>query len=448
MAEGRLHWRAIGGVTVERIWTSELKEHVGERVLLAGWLHRLRRLSSVNFLILRDAKGLAQVVIDSPEAIERLDGVYNESIIEVVGVVSAEAQAPGGIEVREPEIKVLSPAAAPTPFDLFRPVIAAQLPTQLDHAALTLRHPRHRALFELASASMSGFRSTLRSRGFAEVQTPKIVASATESGANVFSIDYFGREAYLAQSPQFYKQMLVGVFERVFEVGPVFRAEPHDTPRHLNEYVSLDAEMGFIRDHTTVMEMLAGVIGGMLAAIEEEAAGALALLKLELPEVPGRIPVVHFSEAQALIARDTGEDLSREPDLAPAHERWLGEWAAREYGSDFLFVAGYPMVKRPFYTRPEPKRPDFSNSFDLIFRGMELVTGGQRLHRYEDYKSALQARGLDPEPLAGYLEAFKHGMPPHGGFAIGLERWVARLVGADNVRETTLFPRDMQRLTP
>jgi nondiscriminating aspartyl-tRNA synthetase len=295
---------------------------------------------------------------------------------------------------------------------------------------------------------MRGFRETLRGFGFVEIQTPKFVASATEGGANVFTVDYFGRPAYLAQSPQFYKQIMVGIFERVFEVGPVFRAEPHDTPRHLNEYVSLDVELGFIADHTTVMGVLTEVLRGMVAALHDEAADALALVGATTPNVPPEIPRIHFADAQELIARETGEDPRGEPDLAPAHERWLGDWARREHGSDFLFVTGYPMVKRPFYTHPDPARPAYSNSFDLLLRGLELVTGGQRLHRYADYLAALAARDLSPEPFEGYLEAFKYGMPPHGGFAIGLERWVARLVGAENVRETTLFPRDLNRLTP
>src|SRR5439155_7491373 len=215
---------------------------------------------------------------------------------------------------------------------------------------------------------------------FVEIQTPKIVAGATESGANVFAVDYFGATAFLAQSPQLYKQIMVGIFERVFEVGPVFRAEPHDTPRHLNEYVSLDAEMGFTRDHTTVTEVAADVARGMVAAIRREAADAISIVGATLPEVPSEVPTIHFAEAQERIARATGEDILGEPDLAPAHERWLGEWALREHGSDFLFVVGYPMVKRPFYTHPDPDRPTFSNSFDLLFRGLEVATGGQRLH--------------------------------------------------------------------
>jgi nondiscriminating aspartyl-tRNA synthetase len=433
---------------VERIWSTQLAGQIGEQVRLAGWLHRLRQLSNVSFLILRDGRGLAQVVVDEPALAARLATLPPETVLSVVGTAVAEPQAPGGVEVRAPQVEVLVEPAEPPPFDMFRPTIKAQLPTILDYAPVTLRHPRQRAIWRLAAASIEGFRATLRAAQFTEVQTPKLVASATEGGANVFPVEYFGRKAYLAQSPQFYKQTLVGVFERVFEVGPVFRAEPHDTPRHLNEYISLDVEQGFITDHTDVMRTLTGVLRGMLATLHQECAGELALLKAKLPEVQEVIPALHFSEAQELIGRETGADVRGEPDLSPANERFLGEWARHEHGSDFLFVTGYPMAKRPFYTHPDPRRPAFANGFDLLFRGLELVTGGQRLHRYRDYLAALEARGLEPEPFEGYLQAFKYGMPPHGGFAIGLERWVARLLELPNVREAALFPRDLNRLSP
>jgi nondiscriminating aspartyl-tRNA synthetase len=433
---------------MDRVWTTELGGRAGERVRLCGWLHHLRELGKVRFLVLRDGRGLAQVVVDDPAVAEPLAGLQNESVLQVEGVAVPEPRAPGGIEIRQPRVEVLVPVREAPPLDLFLPTLAAQLPTLLDHAPLALRHPRQRALFELASASLAGFRATLRALGFTEIQTPKIVASATEGGANVFRLDYFGRPAYLAQSPQLYKQVMVGVFERVFEVGPVFRAEPHDTPRHVNEYVSLDVELGFIEDQTTVMAVLNRVLEGMVAALRKQAPEALARLEIVPPEVPAAIPAIHFAEAQELILRETGEDARGEPDLAPAHERWLGEWASRLHGSDFLFVTGFPLAKRPFYTHPDPERPGYSRGFDLLFRGMELVTGGQRLHRYEEYLAAMRHRGMDPEPFAAYLEAFRYGMPPHGGFAIGLERWIARLAGAANIRETTLFPRDLGRLAP
>jgi nondiscriminating aspartyl-tRNA synthetase len=431
-----------------RIWSTELAEQAGQRVELAGWLHRFRQLSRVSFLVLRDGRGLAQIVVENPALVERLAGLPNETVLRVAGEAVANPQAPGGIEVRQPAIEVVSVPAEPPPFDLYRPTLQAQLPTMLDYAAVSLRHPRQRALFKLSAVSAEGYRAALRSQGFVEIFTPKLVASATEGGANVFPVDYFGQTAYLAQSPQFYKQIMVGVFERVFEVGPAFRAEPHDTPRHLNQYASLDFEMGFIEDHTTVMAVLTDVLRTMLAAIRDEAGDAESLLGLTLPEVPATIPSIHFSDAQRLISEDTGEDLEGEPDLAPAHERWLGAWARREYGSDFLYVTGYPTVKRPFYTHPEPGRPAFTNSFDLVFRGLELVTGGQRLHRYAEYQAALAERGLPEAPFQGYLDGFRYGMPPHGGCALGLERWVARLADLPNIRETTLFPRDINRLTP
>lgn len=433
---------------MQRIHVHELPEHEGERVRVAGWLQHQRRLSRLTFLLLRDRTGIVQVIVETPELVAELGALQQESVLEIEASVVATAQAPGGVELHEPTVRVLSPAAAAPPIDLRLPVLKEQLPKQLDHAAVALRHPGKRATFELAAASVAGYRAALDELGFTEIQTPKIVGSATESGANVFGIDYFGRPAFLAQSPQFFKQTMVGVFERVYETGPVFRAEPHDTPRHLAEYVSLDAELGFIEDHFTVMRFAREAISGMVEGVRTRAAGAVEQLELELPEVPQEIPVIHFSEAQRMIETATGEKVIGEPDLAPAHERWLGEWARHEHGSDFVFVAGYPMVKRPFYTHPDTARPEFSNSFDLLFRGLELITGGQRLHRYEDYVAALADRGETPEAYETYLESFKHGMPPHGGFAIGLERWVARLVEAANIRETTLFPRDLTRLAP
>ncbi|MEU6997880.1 aspartate--tRNA(Asn) ligase [Nonomuraea sp. NPDC046570] len=427
---------------ISRVLSAELSEHAGQRVKIAGWVHRRRRLKSVSFLVVRDRAGLAQVVGTG----EDLPG--EESVVEVTGLVTAAPQAPGGVELTEPEIAVLAEPAQPPPFDLYRPSVAAALPTILDHAPAALRHPALKAPFEIAAASVAGFRNALDGLGFTEIQTPKIVASATESGANVFGIDYFGEPAYLAQSPQFFKQAMVGVFERVYEVGPVFRAEPHDTARYLAQYTSLDAELGFVRDHRDVMAVLRDALAGMVSEVRRRAPAAVRLLDLTLPEVPAEIPAVHFTEAQELLAAHTGEDPRGEPDLAPAHERWLSEWALREHGSDFLYVTGYPMAKRPFYTHPDPARPGYSNGFDLLFRGLELVTGGQRLHRHGDYLAALAARGEAAGPYEGYLAAFAHGMPPHGGFAIGLERWTARLTGAANVRQTTLFPRDLHRLVP
>jgi nondiscriminating aspartyl-tRNA synthetase len=431
-----------------RVLAADLRCHVGEPVRIAGWVHRRRQLKSVSFLVVRDRTGLAQVVLTGPAA-QGLHNMPEETVVQVDGLAVANEQAPGGVEITDvAAVTALSGPAAAPPFDLYRPIVAAGLPVLLDNAGVALRHPLLRAPFELAAAAVAGFRAYLDGAGFTEIHTPKIVGMATESGANVFGIDYFGQRAFLAQSPQFYKQTMVGVFERVYEVGPVFRAEPHDTARHLAEYTSLDVELGFITDHHDVMDVLAGALRGMLTAVQQCAADAVARLGITLPTVPERLPAVDFAQAQELIAAATDTDPRGEPDLAPADERWLSQWALREYGSAFLFVTGYPTLKRPFYTHPDPDVPERTRSFDLLFNGLELVTGGQRLHRHDDYLVALAARGQDPDDYAAYLDVFAHGMPPHGGFAIGLERFVARLTGAENIRSTTLFPRDLHRLTP
>jgi nondiscriminating aspartyl-tRNA synthetase len=395
--------------SVERVLSSELAAHAGEEVLLQGWLHRQRRLANVSFLVVRDRAGLAQVVLEQP-----ID-LLPETVLEIRGRVVTEPQ----LEVHDATVTVIAAPAEAPPLELHRPEPKETLPFRLDHAPVALRHPAVRERFAVAARAVAAFRSMLDGLGFTEIQTPKLVATATEGGANLFRVDYFGSEAYLAQSPQFYKQTMVGVFERVYEVGPVFRAEPHETGRHLSEYVSLDVELGFIRDHRDVMEVARAVICAMI-----EAAGGTP---------PAEAAVVRFEDVR------TGD----EPDLAPEDERRI----CAEHG-ELVFVEGFPTAKRPFYTHPDPERPEWSNGFDLLYRGLEIVTGGQRLHLYDDYVAALEARGLDPAAFATYLDTFRYGMPPHGGFAIGLERFTAQVLELGNVRETTLFPRDRNRLRP
>ena len=394
---------------MERILSTELAAHAGEEVVLQGWLHRQRRLANVSFVVLRDRAGLAQIVLE--EAVELLP----ETVLEVRGRVVTDPQ----IELHDAHLTVLAEPAEQPPLELHRPEPKESLPVRLDLAPLALRHTAVRERFRVAARAVHAFRETLDARGFTEIQTPKLVATATEGGANLFRVDYFGGDAFLAQSPQFFKQTMVGVFERVYEVGPVFRAEPHETGRHLSEYVSLDAELGFIRDHRDVMAVLREVVCAMI-----EAAGGTP---------PADVPIVRFEDVR------TGE----EPDLAPEDERRI----CAEHG-ELVFVEGFPTAKRPFYTHPDPERPEWSRGFDLLYRGLEIVTGGQRLHLHADYIAALGERGVDPEPFGTYLDAFKYGMPPHGGFAIGLERFTAQVLGLANVREVTLFPRDRNRLAP
>ncbi len=433
---------------MERIFGSEMSQHTGERVRLAGWLHNLRTLGKLNFLQLRDASGIIQIVLTKAE-LAQLDGALSESVLEIEGTVVAEPQAPGGFELHDPAIVILNRVSEALPYPINKPDLDVHLDTFLNAATVGLRHLKKQACFRLFAGLLAGFRRYLDQHGFVEIASPKIVESATESGANVFRIDYFDRPAYLAQSPQFYKQMMVGVYERVYEVGPVFRAEPHSTVRHTNEYLSLDVEFGFIRDHFDVMDMLTGLVRAMMVHLQDNYARELEMLNVLIPLAPEKFPHIYFPDALQLIYERHGDDSRQEPDLSPQHERWLGEWARSEYQSDFLFVTGYPIAKRPFYTHPNPNDPRYANGFDLIFRGTELVTGGQRLHQYQDYVNALQARGImDLKPFEGYLQAFRFGMPPHGGFAIGSERFLMQLIGAANLRETTLFPRDLNRLSP
>jgi len=431
-----------------RVRTNEVSAHLGERVKMAGWMHNLRLMGKFGFLVLRDGAGTFQAVIDDPAELEKLKDLQFESVVEVEGVVTPEPRATAGAELHDCKVNVLSPVLEPLPFEINKKELKPGLDIFLDHAPLGLRHPQKRALFRISAEIMAGFRGYLNQQGFVEIQTPKIVGSATESGANVFRIDYFGRPAYLAQSPQFYKQMMVGVFERVFEIGPVFRAEKHATTRHTNEYVSMDIEMGFIQDHRDVMAMLTGVMRHMCQRVATVRAADVELLKIKVPTVGESIPAMRMPDAQQLIFERYGEDCRSEPDLAPQHEVWLCEYAAKELGSEFLFITHYPTVKRPFYTMPDDQDPALTKGFDLLFRGCEIVTGGQRIHRYPQLLDNARKWGIDPEAISGYLQAFKYGMPPHGGFAIGLERLVMQLAGLTNLRETTLFPRDLTRLSP
>jgi nondiscriminating aspartyl-tRNA synthetase len=415
----------------------------GQPTTIEGWIHRRRQLAAITFLVIRDRSGLAQVVITDESTRAVVAELPEETVVRIQGPVIANSGAPGGLEITDPTVTALSDPALTPPLELWRPRLREQMPARLDHAAVSWRHLSQRAVWQVAAASLAGFRHHLDDDGFTEIHTPKLVATSTETGANVFPVDYFGQKAFLAQSPQFYKQTMVGVFERVYEVGPVFRAEPHETARHLAEYVSLDAELGFIQDHRDVLTVLHSTLQAMLDAIHHRSPEALELTDASLPRLPDTMPVLHFRDALKLVGADPSE-----PDLAPEHERMLGHWAAEKHGSDFVAVEGYPTKKRPFYTFPQPDDQQWTNSFDVLFRGLELVTGGQRRHNYADYVEALHDRGEETAPYASYLAAFQHGMPPHGGFAIGLERWTSRVLGLDNVRQATLFPRDRHRLTP
>jgi nondiscriminating aspartyl-tRNA synthetase len=439
--------RGEPSIRLDRVLAAELPSYIGMTASLSGWLLNRRDLGGVTFLVIRDRSGTVQAVVGNAALAERLGSIQVESVVRVSGDVVEEPRARGGAELHVADIEVLSPVVEPLPFEINKPVLKPAIDVWLDRASLALRHASKQAALRVMAQIAASYRAALDRRGFVEIFSPKIVGSATEGGANVFPVSYFDRQAYLAQSPQLYKQIMIGVHERVYEIGPVFRAEPHATTRHLNEYVSLDLEFGFINDHRDVMHLMEDVLREMMDDLRDACTDEIAQYAAHIPVIRS-IPVVTFREAQQIILERFGEDCRHEPDLSPQHERWLGEWAWNERGSDFLWVEGYPTEKRPFYTMPNPEDPTVSNSFDLLFRGLELITGGQREHRYERLVDVMARRGIDPVPFEGYLDAFRFGMPPEGGCAVGLERFAAQLLGLGNIREVTAFPRDINRLAP
>lgn len=410
-------------------------------VTLHGMVHALRDLGGVTFLTLRTREGLVQCVCP-----RRPEGVREECAVSVSGVLRPEPRAPGGAELAEARFTVLSRPAAPPPVPLSkkRPL---SLDTELSLRPVTLRAPRARAVFRIQAAVCRAFREFLQGEGFTEIHTPKLGRAGAEGGSSQFRVDYFGRKAVLAQSPQLYKQAMVGVFERVYEIGPVFRAEKHATQRHLNEYTSLDLEMGFLHSFTDLMALEQGFLRRLVALLRQEYAGELALLGAELPDAQ-HIPAVRFDEAKRLAAEAYGYAIREPYDLEPEEEQHIGRYAKEVWGSDFVFVTHYPGRKRPFYTMDDPEDPRYTLSFDLLFRGMEITTGGQRIHNYGQQVEKLKARGMEPEDFSGYLLFHKHGAPPHGGLGIGLERLTMQLCGLDNIRRASLFPRDRTRLEP
>jgi nondiscriminating aspartyl-tRNA synthetase len=369
--------------------------------------------------------------------------------VEVEGILHEEERAPQGFEVRLTKISILtSPkegAILPLPISKWK--MKTSLETKLNYRPISLRNIRERAIFKIQEGIIRGFRDFLYSQGFTEIRTPKIVAGNAEGGANVFKLEYFGSKAFLAQSPQFYKQTMVGVYDRVFEAAPVFRAEKHNTTRHLNEYTSMDFEMGYIDGFEDIMAMETQMLTFVFAFLKEQYAKELKLLEVTLPDT-ARIPAVRFDEAKVLVSEKYNRKIKNPYDLEPEEEVLIGKYFKEEYQSDFVFVTHYPSKKRPFYAMDDPTDPKFTLSFDLLFKGMEITTGGQRIHDYDAQVAKMMARGMNPEEFANFLMIHKHGMPPHGGLGIGLERLTMKLLDEQNVRETTMFPRDLSRLEP
>lgn len=424
----------------------------GSAVKLRGAVHTVRDMSEFSFLVLRKYEGLVQCVADeeSGEKVQAVVRALKEgAAVEVSGVVREELRGPNGFEVRLTGITVLSEPARDTmlPLPIAKRKLNTSLETKLSLRPISLRNLRERAIFKIQEGIVRGFRDFLFSEHFTEVRTPKIVAGNAEGGANVFKLEYFGKRAFLAQSPQFYKQTMVGVYDRVFEVGPVFRAEKHNTTRHLNEYTGLDFEMGYIDSFTEIMDMEAAMLAYVMELLKKEYAKELSILQVTLPDAT-KIPSVRFDEAKVLVSEKYDRKIRNPYDLEPEEEILIGRYFKEEYDSDFVFVTHYPSKKRPFYAMDDPADSKFTLSFDLLFKGMEITTGGQRIHDYDTIVKKMQDRGMEVDDFANYLMIFKHGMPPHGGLGIGLERLTMRLLDESNVRETTMFPRDVSRLEP
>lgn len=437
---------------VKRKETLELGElvsgdYTGKEVKVNGAVHTIRDMGDVAFVVLRKREGLLQCVFEEGVTAFDIKTLKEASTVEVEGVVAVEDRAPNGIEVRLKTIKVLSEPTEPMPLAISKWKLNTSLEAKLSMRPISLRNVRERAKFKIQEGIVRGFRDFLFQEGFTEIRTPKIGAKGAEGGANMFRLEYFHRPAVLAQSPQFYKQMMVGVFDRVFEAAPVFRAEKHNTKRHLNEYTSLDFEMGYIDGFEDIMAMETGFLQYTMELLQKDYAKELKMLNVVLPKVD-KIPTVRFDEAKKLVSEKYNRQIKNPFDLEPEEEVLISQYFKEEYDADFVFVTHYPSKKRPVYAMDDPADPTYTLSFDLLFRGMEITTGGQRIHDYNMFIEKIEARGMTTEGMEQYLSAFKHGMPPHGGLGLGLERLTMKLLGEENVRETTLFPRDLSRLEP
>ena len=424
-----------------------LKAEEGTTIILEGAVHSIRDMGEIAFVILRKREGLIQTVWEEGKTDMELSEIREGDYIHVTGQIKDEERAPHGKEVRLSTIRHLSHVSCPLPLPIDKWKLNTSLEAKLDRRSLSLRNIRERARFRIQEGIVRGFRDFLYEQGFTEIHTPKIGAKSAEGGANMFRLSYFHRPAVLQQSPQLYKQMMVGVFDRVFETGPVFRAEKHNTRRHLNEYTSLDFEMGYIHSFLDICAMETGFLQYTMNLLEKEYSKELKLLNITLPDVE-KIPHVRFDEAKRLVSEKYNRKIRNPFDLEPEEEELIGKYIKEEYNADFVFVTHYPSKKRPFYAMDDPEDTRYTLSFDLLYHGLEITTGGQRIHDLSMLEEKIQEKGMTEEGLEQYLDAFRFGMPPHGGLGIGLERLTMQLLGEDNVREACLFPRDMSRLEP
>jgi len=424
---------------MKRTYVKDCTTQMEGTISCAGWVHRIRSLGKVTFLLLRDRTGIIQTVWDeAPE-------VTLESVVRIQGSITGNQKAPGGIELQADSLEVLAPAAADLPIAVNQDTNQLSLDALLDHRMLSLRSPKIRSIFFLQSAILGYFGEYMRSREFTEIKSSKLIGSGSEGGTGLFEVEYFDRKVYLAQSPQLYKQaMVANGMEQVFEIGAAYRAEKHDTPRHLNEYVSLDIEMGFIESDQELMDLEVDILGYIFDRIREQHSDVLETFHTDLPSSAEMqaTPRISHDEAKKILSERLGK---RVFELNPEGERELCDWAKEQSGVEALFVHSFPRKKRPFYTYPDGRK---TMSFDLLFRGLEITSGGRRIHEYDMLVESIKRHGMEPEQLSDYLQVFRYGCPPHGGFAIGLERITQKILGLNSVKEASLFPRDRKRVKP
>ena len=429
---------------MKRIMINELNNYINEKVKIKGWIHRIRKLKAITFIILRDRTGLVQCVVNNKEI--NVEVTKLESVVEFIGTVIESKNSLNPFEVSVEKFSIINSSIEELPIEINKENLEINLDTMLNNRMLSLRHEKVNAIFKIQNIIVEGFREFLNNEDFTEISTPKLVEGGAEGGTEVFKVQYFEREAYLAQSPQFYKQMMVGAgFERVFEVGHVYRAEEHNTNRHLNEYISMDLEIGFIEDEKDIMDLEENLLKFILKKVSDEGKNYLELLKAEVPIIKNKIPKIKFSEAIEILEKEYNKT-GLEGDMDPEGEKLICQYAKEKLDCEFLFLTHYPRKKRPMYTMPCDSLE--THSFDLLFRGIEITTGGQRIHEYNKLIENMKYKGLNPENYESYTSNFKYGMPPHGGLAIGLERITAKLLGFENVREASLLPRDRMRLIP
>lgn len=439
---------------MERTLISQASKKIGKKVKLAGWINNRRDHGKLVFIDLRDRSGSIQVVVipDKEEAHKNAKLARSEYVVEIEGLIkerpckaNSEEPCENKVELEAEKITIVSAVAEELPVDVSAQDMNLNLETLLNNRSLTLRNEKIKAIFKIYAQELKSYAEALRRSDFTEIKSPKIVSAATEGGANFFKIKYFDRDAYLAQSPQFYKQAGVGAFERVFEIGSVFRAEPHFTTRHVNEYISLDAEMGFIESFNDVMNQLEKTMAFIFDEIGKNCQKELDLYEATVPEIK-TIPRIKLTEAVDILNREFNKKIEG-IDIDPEGERLICDWAKEKYDSDLIFLTHYPTSVRPFYAMPS-EDPQYTESFDLLFRGVEIATGGQRIHNYQKLVENIKKHNLNPDDFKEYLDVFRFGMPPHGGWGLGSERIVQKILKIDNIKETVLFPRDVKRLTP